>query len=156
MTNNTLKYTNARLMAVQAVYAHMQSGEDWNQLISRFLLEEMGGSVIDSDGKTEKYVNLEPADKELFSALVQYVRDNEENLAQTVQSALADNLRKASLDAVLGALLKVGVAEFYVHPDLDTPIIINEYVDLARSFYEGSEVKIANAVLDKVAKVLRS
>ena len=156
MVNKTLKYTNARLMAVQAVYAHMQSDEDWNKLISRFLLEEVGGTVIDGDGKAETYVTLEPADKELFASLVQYVRDNEANLQETVSAALADNLKNAPLDGVLSALLKVGVAEFYVNPDLDTPIIINEYVDLARSFYDGAEVKIANAVLDKVAKVLRS
>ena len=144
MANNTLKYTNARLMAVQAVYAQAQSGEDWNKLISRFLLEEVGGSVIEGDGKSEKYVTLEPADKELFASLVQYVRDNEDNLKETVQASLSENL------------LKVGISEFYVNADLDTPIIINEYVDLARSFYEGAEVKITNAVLDKVAKVLRS
>ncbi len=155
MENKNQKYTNARLMAVQAVYAHAQSDEDWNKLISRFLMEEMGGSVIDGNGKVEKYVPLEPADKELFSELVQYVRDNEANLTETIQAALSDNLKNTSLDTVLSALLKVGVAEFYVNSDLDTPIIINEYVDLARSFYEGAEVKIANAVLDKVAKVLR-
>ena len=155
MENKTLKYTNARLMAVQAVYAHMQSDEDWNKLISRFLLEEVGGSVIDDAGKTEKYIDLEPADKELFSALVQYVRDNETSLKETIKQALTDKLKNASMDNVLSALLEVGVAEFCVSQDLDTPIIINEYVDLARSFYEGSEVKITNAVLDKVAKVLR-
>ena len=155
MVNNNQKYTNARLMAVQAVYAHAQSGEDWNKLMSRFLLEEVGGVVIDGEGKTEQYVAIEPADKELFSALVQYVRDNEENLLETLQAAFSDNLKKADMDSVLLALLKVGVAEFYVNPDLDTPIIINEYVDLARSFYEGAEIKIANAVLDKIATVLR-
>ena len=156
MANNTLKYTNARLMAVQAVYAQAQSGEDWNKLISRFLLEEVGGSVIEGDGKSEKYVTLEPADKELFASLVQYVRDHEDNLKETVQASLSENLQKTDLDPVLLALLKVGISEFYVNADLDTPIIINEYVDLARSFYEGAEVKITNAVLDKVAKVLRS
>ena len=156
MENKNQKYTNARLMAVQAVYAHSQSEEDWNKLISRFLLEEMGGSIIDGDGKEEKYIALEPADKELFTALVQYVRDNENNLIETIQAALSDKLKNTVLDAVLGALLKVGVAEFYVNPDLDAPIIINEYVDLARSFYDGAEVKITNAVLDKISKVLRS
>ena len=155
MINNTLKYTNARLMAIQAVYAHMQAGEDWDKLISRFLLEEVGGSVIDGEGKKEKMIALEPADKELFSALVQYVRDYETNLQETVQAALSDNLKNIAEDGVLAALLKVGVAEFYVNESLDTPIIINEYVDLARSFYDGAEVKITNAVLDKIAKVLR-
>ncbi len=155
MENKNQKYTNARLMAVQAVYAHSQSDEDWNKLISRFLLEEMGGTVIEGDGKAEKYVDLEPADKELFASLVQYVRDNEDTIKETITAALSDNLKKTSLNSVLEALLKVGIAEFYVNEKLDAPIIINEYVDLARSFYEGAEVKIANAVLDKVAKVLK-
>jgi len=155
MTNNTLKYTNARLMAIQAVYAHMQAGEDWDKLISRFLLEEVGGSIIDGEGKQEKMITLEPADKELFSALVQYVRDHETNLQETVQAALSDNLKNMAEDGVWAALMKVGVAEFYVNENLDTPIIINEYVDLTRSFYDGAEVKITNAVLDKIAKVLR-
>lgn len=156
MANKNQKYTNARLMAVQAVYAHSQSEEDWNKLISRFLMEEMGGSVIDGNGKEEIVVDLEPADKELFANLVQYVRDNEDRLTETLQAALSDNLKTAQLDAVLTALLKVGIAEFYVNPDLDAPIIINEYVDIARSFYDGSEIKIANALLDKVAKVLKA
>lgn len=156
MENRTLKYTNARLMAVQAVYAQAQSNEDWNKLISRFLLEEVGGTVIEGKGKEQKYIDLEPADKALFASLVQYVRDNQENLAETVKASLSEHLKKAELDAVLTALLKVGVAEFFVNPNLDAPIIINEYVDLARSFYEGAEVKITNAVMDKVAKVLRT
>ena len=156
MANNTIKYTNARLMAVQAVYAHTQSDEDWNKLISRFLLEELGGSVIIGKGKTEKTVTLEPADKELFASLVQYVRDNETNLSEIIKSALSDNLKNTTLDAVLESLLTVGTAEFFVNPDLDTPIILNEYVDLARAFYDGTEVKITNAVLDRIAKVLRT
>jgi N utilization substance protein B len=155
MENKTLKYTNARLLAVQAVYAQAQSGEDWNQLISRFLLEELGGTVLDGDGKNERVVELESADKELFAHLTQYVRDNETALVETIQSALSDSVKAGGLDLVLSCVLKVGVAEFYVNPDLDTPIIINEYVDLTRSFYDGPEVKIVNAVLDKIAHVLR-
>ena len=155
MENKTLKYTNARLLAVQAVYAQAQSSEDWNQLISRFLLEELGGSVLDGDGKNEQVVELESADKELFAHLTQYVRDNEAALTDTIQSALSDSVKAGGLDLVLSCVLKVGVAEFYVNPDLDTPIIVNEYVDLTRSFYDGPEVKIVNAVLDKIAHVLR-
>jgi len=155
MASNTLKYTNARLLAIQAVYARAQSGEDWNSLISRFLLEEVGGQVLDKVGKSEQVITLEPADKELFAHLVQYVGDNETAVMETVNAALSDNVRANGLDLVLQAILKVGVAEFYVNADLDAPIIINEYVDLTRSFYDGPEVKIVNAVLDKIAHVLR-
>ena len=43
----------------------------------------------------------------------------------------------------------------FVNEKLDTPIIINEYTDMARAFYAGPQVKIVNAVLDKIGKVLR-
>jgi len=156
MSSSTLKYTNARLLAVQAVYAQAQTGEEWNGLISRFLLEEVGGQILEKVGKNEKIITLEPADKELFAKLAQYVRDNGNELLETIHSSLSENVKASGLDLVLESILKVGVAELYVNSDLDTPIIVNEYVDLTRSFYDGPEVKIVNAVLDKIAHVLRS
>jgi len=156
MSSSTLKYTNARLLAVQAVYAQAQTGEEWNGLISRFLLEEVGGQILEKVGKNEKIITLEPADKELFAKLAQYVRDNGNELLETIHSSLSENVKASGLDLVLESILKVGVAELYVNSDLDTPIIVNEYVDLTRSFYDGPEVKIVNAVLDKIGHVLRS
>lgn len=153
MTNSKQPFTNARLMAVQAYYAKALSGETWDQVISRFLMEEIGGSVL--KGEKEEVVALEPADKSLFAHLTQYVRDNEKDLEKMIESAFSDKIKKDKLETTFRGILLMGAAEFFVNPELDTPIIINEYVDLTRSFYDGAEVKIANAVLDKLAKVIR-
>ena len=153
MINSKQPFTNARLMAVQAYYAKSLSGESWDQVISRFLMEEIGGIVLKDD--KEEVVALEPADKSLFAHLTQYVRDNEKDLEKMITSAFSNKIKKDKLETTFKGILLMGAAEFFVNPDLDTPIIINEYVDLARSFYDGTEVKIANAVLDKLAKVIR-
>lgn len=153
MTNSKQPFTNARLMAVQAYYAKTLSGETWDQVISRFLMEEIGGSVL--KGEKEEVLALEPADKSLFAHLTQYVRDNEKDLEKMIESAFSDKIKKDKLETTFKGILLMGAAEFFVNPELDTPIIINEYVDLTRSFYDGAEVKIANAVLDKLAKVIR-
>ena len=153
MTNSKQPFTNARLMAVQAYYAKVQSGQSWDQVISRFLMEEIGGSVL--AGEKEEVVVLEAADKSLFSHLTQYVRDHEKDLEKMVESAFSDKIKKDKVETTFKGILLMGAAEFFVNPDLDTAIIINEYVDLTRSFYDGVEVKIANAVLDKIAKVIR-
>ena len=153
MTNSKQPFTNARLMAVQAYYAKALNHESWDQVISRFLMEEIGGSVL--QGEKEDIIELEPADKSLFTHLTQYVRDNEADLENMIESCFSDKIKKDKLELTFKGILMMGAAEFFVNPDLDTPIIINEYVDLARSFYEGAEVKIANAVLDKLAKVIR-
>ena len=153
MTNSKQPFTNARLMAVQAYYAKAQSDESWDQVISRFLMEEIGGTVL--QGEKEEVVALEPADKSLFAHLTQYVRDNEKDLEKMIESAFSDKIKKGKLELTFKGILLMGAAEFFVNPDLDTPIIVNEYVDITRSFYDGTEVKIANAVLDKLAKVIR-
>ena len=153
MTNSKQPFTNARLMAVQAYYAKNLSGESWDQVISRFLMEEIGGSVL--KGEKEEVVALEPADKSLFAHLTQYVRDHEKDLEKMIESAFSDKIKKDKLELTFKGILLMGAAEFFVNPDLDTPIIVNEYVDITRSFYDGTEVKIANAVLDKLAKVIR-
>ena len=153
MTNSKQPFINARLMAVQAYYAKTLSGETWDQVISRFLMEEIGGSVL--KGEKEEVVALEPADKSLFAHLTQYVRDNEKNLEKMIESAFSEKIKKDKLETTFRGILLMGAAEFFVNSDLDTPIIVNEYVDLTRSFYDGAEVKIANAVLDKLAKAIR-
>ena len=153
MTNSKQPFTNARLMAVQAYYAKVQSGESWDQVISRFLMEEIGGTVL--KGEKEELVALEPADKSLFAHLTQYVRDNEKDLEKMINSAFSDKIKKDKIELTFRGILLIGAAEFFVNPELDTPIIVNEYVDITRSFYDGAEVKIANAVLDKLAQVIR-
>ena len=153
MTNSKQPFTNARLMAVQAYYAKDQSGESWDQVIGRFLMDEIGGIVL--KGEKEEVITLEPADKSLFAHLTQYVRDNEADLEKMVESTFSSKIKKDKLEVIFKGILLMGAAELFVNSNLDTPIIINEYVDLARSFYDGTEVKIANAVLDKLAKVIR-
>ena len=153
MTNPKQPFTNARLMAVQAYYAKALNDESWDSVISRFLMEEIGGTVLKGD--KEEVVTLEPADKSLFAHLTQYVRDNEKDLEKMIDSAFSDKIKKDKIELTFKGILMMGAAEFFVNPDLDTPIILNEYVDLTRSFYDGAEVKIANAVLDKLAKVIR-
>ena len=59
--NPTQKFTNARLMAVQAGYAKEVSDEMWDKIVSKFLLGEIGGQVIeDGIAGREKYIDLQP------------------------------------------------------------------------------------------------
>ena len=37
----------------------------------------------------------------------------------------------------------------------DVPVIINDYVDVTRAFYDGKESGLINAVLDSIAKTIR-
>ena len=154
--NSKQPLTNARLMAVQAVYAKAQSDESWDKIISRFLLGELGGELIQEKNGTENYISLPDADQSLFAHLTQYVRDNEKQLNEMVEGAFSEKIQRDKVDLTLRAILMVGVAEFFVNENLDTPIIINEYTDIARAFYAGPQIKIVNGILDRLSKVLKN
>lgn len=158
MTKNTskLKYTNARLLAIQAVYAQALSGAPWDKIIAQLTAGNLGGRVIDDTAGAPRYVAIEQADSDLFSNLVAEIQKRPDDLAAIVRSALDEKFDMNRLDALLKIILTVGVAEFYANPQADMPIVINEYTDIARSFYDGSAVKLVNAVLDKVGRVLKN
>ena len=156
MSNPTQKFTNARLMAVQAVYAKELSADSWEKIMSRFLMGEIGGQVIkDGIAGREEFIPLEQADAQLFTNLVHAVQENNEHLSQTIRENISKNIDYDRLEFLAKCILKVGLAEFMVNPTLDIPIIINEYTDMARSFFDGSETAIINAMLDKYGKIIR-
>lgn len=152
--NTTLKYTNARLLAVQALYTHAITNEDWDKIVSRFLLGEIGGQLIEETAGKETYVDISAADAKLFTKIIEVVKEREADLDETIKAAMNENVQYDRLELTLKCILMAGLAEFYANPKLDAPIIINEYTDIARSFYDGPEIKITNAFLDRFAKVI--
>ncbi|MBR6412192.1 MAG: transcription antitermination protein NusB [Alphaproteobacteria bacterium] len=157
MSENTskLSFTNARLLAVQTIYAHMMGEADWDKLMSRGLLGELGGkALIEKDGN-EEYVSLPSADAGLYTRIVESYREHADDIDTAIKTGLSDNISFDRLEPTFLCILRAGLAEFYADSDTPSAIIINEYVDLTRSFYDGSEIKIANALLDRFSKVIR-
>ena len=59
-------------------------------------------------------------------------------------------------EAVVRALLRAGAYELYFRKDVPARAVISEYVAVTRTFYEGEEIGMVNAVLDKMARDVRS
>ena len=111
----------------------------------------------------------------LERALLQSDAPAVERASATVQAALqqaprtlalrgadADALQSAALRftqlraATLRAILRAGAWELSFKKDVPVPVIVTEYVDIARAFFEEDEPKIVNAVLDRLARKYRS
>ena len=60
------------------------------------------------------------------------------------------------LGTVERAVLRLGAWELRNCPDIPTPIVVNEAVDLAKWFSESKSGRFVNGVLDKFAKVART
>jgi N utilization substance protein B len=57
---------------------------------------------------------------------------------------------------VVRAVLRAGAYELAFRKDVPARAVISEYVAVARGFYEGEEIGMINAVLDKMARDFRA
>lgn len=137
----------ARLAAVQALYQMDLGGATLMDVLAEFESFRLGKEV---DG--EQYRNADPA---FFRAIVSGVVDNQKTLDPDVHTALAAEWPLARIDVTLRAILRAGTYELTQRKDVPARVVIAEYVDVAKAFFEGEVPAMVNAVLDALARRLR-
>lgn len=150
------KKSGARLAAVQAAYMTAFSGLSVDEVIDDFLKGEVGRYAIEEDGMSnEEMVELEEIDKPYFEKLVRGVHTKKEDLENALRTYLKDASSYDHMNATMQALLLCAVYELGYTTDVDTKVLIQEYVDLAYAFFMKNEPKMINALLDQIAKNVR-
>lgn len=137
----------ARLAAVQALYQMDIGGAGVLEIVAEYEAHRLGSEI---DG--EQY---RPADPAWFRAVVSGVVDNQRALDPVIRSGLTEDWPLSRLDATLRAILRAGAWELSAKKDVPVAVVVNEYVDVARAFFDGEEPKIVNAVLDRLARKYR-
>jgi transcription antitermination protein NusB len=128
----------ARELALQGIYQwRVTSGED---------------AKIEKQIHAEK--NLGRYDKELFSKLLRGALSQHADL----EALLAPHLDRplAELSPVEFAVLLLGAFELSQHLEVPYKVVINEAVELAKTFGGTDGHKFVNGVLDKLAPRLRA
>jgi len=142
------KRSAARLAAVQALYEMELSGKGVTDAMAEFEAHWMGREV---EGLT-----FQPAEAEFFRAILQGVVQNQMGIDQKVDAALSKGWPLRRIETVLRAVLRAGAYELMHRPDVPAKVVISEYVDLTRDFYEGEEAGMVNAVLDSIGRDVRA
>lgn len=137
----------ARLAAVQALYQMEVSGAGVDSVIREF-----GEHRFDRDVEGER---LAAADETFFAELAKGVVTNQAKVDQGIVKRLASGWRLERLDATARAVLRAGAFELMYRPDVPTEVVINEYVEIAKSFFEGPESGFINGALDAIARDAR-
>lgn len=130
----------ARLAVVQALYQ-----QDMNPSPSRSLADEFEAHRLEPD-----------VDAEHFRALLLAAGDRSEEIDAMLGDALAKGWTVARLEVVLRALMRAGVAELLTFLEIPARVVIDEYVTLAKGFFEGREPAMVNGVLDALAHRIRA
>ena len=95
-------------------------------------------------------------DKIFLSELLHGVLRQQREIDPLIDGQLATGWRLARVDSTLRAILRAGVFELLERPEVPAKVVINEYIEIARAFFEQDEPRVVNGVLDKLARRLRS
>jgi N utilization substance protein B len=152
--------TAARLAAVQALYQMDLAGTDLNDVIEEFISQRMSDEAneetTESDEDAASHVDLSGADKQFFSDVLRAVLRRQRDIDPLIDDQLATGWRLVRVDSILRAILRAGVCELVDRPDVPVRVVINEYINVARFFFNEDEPRVVNGILDKVARKVRA
>jgi N utilization substance protein B len=127
----------ARELAVQAVYSWQLSKNSIAEIELNFLTEN-----------SARRFDI-PYFQQLFRGISAQISSIDEKISPHVDRPLKD------VDPVEKAILRVAVFELSECLDVPYRVIINEAIELAKSFGADDSHKFVNGVLDKVVKLVR-
>lgn len=124
----------AREVALQALYAWQLSQAD--------AVEQM-----------KAIEGFEAADRALAESIVRGVRDR----AAELQGLIAPHLDRAfeKLSPVERAILYIGSFELSAHPEVPFKVVLNEAIELGKTYGGAEGHRFVNGVLQKVAATVR-
>jgi N utilization substance protein B len=131
------KRQKARYLAVQAIYQwHVAEGAV-TDIEAQFIAEE------EKDSFDKKFFHV------LLHGVIEHHEVIDEHLRPFVER-LFENI-----DALEMSIIRLAAFELLHRPDVPYKVVINEYIELAKTFGEDESHKFVNGVVDKLAQKLR-
>ncbi len=134
----------ARLAAVQALF-QIEASKAKTVVVIKEFIDHRLGQIVDEDHFAE-------ADAALFSDIVSGVDSRQDELDKQIKDCLTKDWTMERIESVARAILRAGGYEIVARPDIPTSVIINEYVDVTKAFFDDSTPGFVNGVLDRIAK----
>lgn len=127
----------ARRLALQALYQWQVSKHGPADIRAQFLQDQ----------------DVAKADLDYFDELLRNIVAQQQQLDDALQSFLTRSI--AELDPIELTLLRIGFYELTKRFDIPYRVVINEAVELAKTFGATDGHKYVNGVLDKAAQTIR-
>ncbi|MEM9277684.1 MAG: transcription antitermination factor NusB [Pseudomonadota bacterium] len=138
----------ARLAAVQALYQMDMTGARISDVVEEYENLRIGKEV---DG--EEYLE---ADLGWFRGIVSGVVNEQKFLDPLIHGTLPDDWPLSRIDTLLRSVLRCGAYELKNRKDVPGKVVISEYLEIAKSFFEEDEPKLVNGVMDRIAREIRA
>ena len=143
----------ARLAAVQALYQMQMEQTALARLLDEFHQHRLGRAVDDEGEGEPVYAEAEIA---FFDDVVRGVAARIDEIDALIGAKLAAGWTTARLDKTMLQVLRAGTYELLARADIPVAVAINEYVEVAKAFFDDTEARFVNGVLDAVARQARA
>ncbi|MEZ5813689.1 MAG: transcription antitermination protein NusB [Alphaproteobacteria bacterium] len=140
------KASSARLAAVQAFYQAERNGQTMRSVVEEYL-NHRSKMVVDGQ-------QLVQPDGALLKKILYGVDERRPELEAVIEANFKKDAGDRKVEPLLRAILMCGAYELLVR-EVDPPIVINDYLNVAHAFYERNEVALVNGVLDSVSSIFQ-
>ena len=131
------KRKHARDKAMQALYQWQLSAEDLDWIRDHYLQEQ----------------GVSSGDEEYFLELLYQVPPRAEALDQTYRKYVTNF--EDHLDPIETSILRIATYELENHPEIPYKVVLNEAINLAKTYGADDSHKFINGVLDPLCQALR-
>ena len=94
--------------------------------------------------------------KKFIKDVVNGTIEREDIINEEIINHLNSDVNLKNLDKIFQVIIKSAIFEFLYKPQTSINIIINEYLNAAKSFIDNNQKKFLNALLDKISKKIRN
>ena len=148
--------SSARLSAVQALYEIDMTGVSADPVLQEVLKDRWKPKPGMIEEDEESLPNLAPPDCALLAEIIRGVSAKRDDLDGIIGPALSSEWTVERLEFILRATLRAGTFELLSMAEVPAKVIINEYINVAKAFFDDNKPGMVNGVLDKIARVLRT
>lgn len=143
----------ARLAAVQALYQQHMESTALARLLDEFHQHRLGRTIDEDAFDEAEYADAEVS---FFDDVVRGVDARRDEIDAIITGKLANGWSVARLDKTMLQVLRAGTYELLARADVPAAVTINEYVEVAKAFFDDGQAKFVNGILDAVAKDARA
>ena len=137
------KKSSSRLFSVQIIYEMEINGKSFEKIKKRFSEE--------SFFELEEINDLGKPDINYIEKLVKGVSQNQDKIDKIIKDNLV-GWSLARIDSLARAILRVSVFELLDDNNVPKKVVFNEYIEIAKFFFDADEPSFINAFLDTVSK----
>jgi len=131
------------LFAVQILYEMELNDKSYELILEAF--------SDDYFLELEKINNNGKPNKKYIEKLIKGVSNNQKEIDELISRNLT-NRKLSNLDSLMRSILRISVYELIYEFKIPKKVVLNEYIEIAKLFFNGEEPSLINAVLDVILK----